>query len=268
MHTFNSKEIKTNARLHQFIEAKKAFHTIVTDENVNELYRLTIFVPNKAPKPRALCLIEICALLGLTKHFIFLVKHFDMTKQLSRRCYRAYRLAVLNAHLKMFNTMIESCPFKIEEVLKPLNYMIFRAAARSGSLAISKRLVELADDPYKQQMISAHNYAPFKIAVEAKHQDIVIYLLTFPYVFKNLIEEENNIHKNMLIKSFIASQIDFIQKNIQAIQTGSLALSEIQIDLFTAIGEFLVANYGAFDNAQALIGLLLLIPDINHRLQT
>jgi hypothetical protein len=260
-------EIKTYFSLHQFLKADHAFGAIVTDDNINGLYRLHIYTRGKAPKPRALSLVEVCAFFGLNKHLHFLLSEFDVNKQLSRERFRAYRLAIMNGHLDTFNLLAKNCPEAIQEVIKRVNYMIFRFAVSSGSLPCVKRLVELSAEPFRQHMISAHAFEALDLAIMEKDEKIIFFLLSFPYVFTHLSRKPNNKLTNILLNAFIDSKLNLLKTRQEDRNHEFYQLTEKQIDLYITILDYLSSNHSIIDHAQAKIERLISVEDVRVRLK-
>lgn len=251
--------------LKKFVETKDNFDVILEDDAFKKLYVLHLFrsYNTKRFKQLKLNIVEICALLGLHEHLIYLSQKLDIYHYVKKGKFIAFRFAVANLHREVFHLLMRFTPDNNYEFLTSYEYRIFFYTAKTGSLMTMNALLKIAGKGHVNKMIASHQFRGFKIAVEYRHTDIINRLLQHPFSLKHFF---NNI--SLYLKEF-EDFISFTIKDLENLPEGKPISEEKQEFigcLIYYLNELIKENADLKNKASSYLSSLVQIPQVTQYL--
>lgn len=94
--------------------------------------------------------------------------------------YAPFWMAAALGQVEVLRYLVEIAPRHIDQMVATLDYAPFWKAAQNGHLAVLRYLVDIASRHHHSKMIVASQFAAMDFAIRNGHQEVVLYLASFP----------------------------------------------------------------------------------------
>jgi hypothetical protein len=262
MFRISEENLKEYPALFQYLHSEAGLDGLLAPEAYDTIYILDVKSNvNNDKKRRDLSLLEICVMLGLARHIDDIAKKTDIIKQLTRRQYRTFRVAISNSALEILDKLIQLLSENPIVMIRPYNYRAYMYAVKTGNIKTIKKIIQLADTE-KDKMFASHGYLALNIALEKNYQDILFCLLRYPSNFTYAIK-----HKKYTIALFA-----FIAKYIGGLSKSLVDVEEDSLPVILCIVSFLLDNQQSPSTTESTVSRylsqLMLYPSVRNAIQS